>query len=119
MEKKILYNNKWLSLIELKDINKGIKGYICSHETRCNGKIVAILPYRSNNEVFEYLLRNEITPCWGIQSELSSITGGWEGGDIKDDTVKELKEEGGYKINKSELIDLGESYASKDRKSNV
>lgn len=109
-----LYTNKWLSLMEVKAPTRGITGYIYSHETRCKGEIVALLPYRIvSNGVYEYLLKNEMTPCWSFDKTLSAITGGWEGGDIRADAVKELLEETGYEIQKTDLINLGASHASK------
>lgn len=111
---KELCKNKWLSLMEIKAPELGINGYVYSHETRCNGEIVALLPYRNpSNGVYEYLLKNEMTPCWSFEKTLSAITGGWEGDDIRSDAVKELLEETGYKIEKTDLINLGASYASK------
>lgn len=114
MTKEELYHDKWLSLFVVKAPAKGVNGYVYSHETRCCGEIVAILPYRKpTNGVYQYLLKSEMTPCWGLDQKLSSITGGWEGGDIRSDAVREMKEETGYDISKAELINLGASYASK------
>lgn len=113
MEKKELYKNKWLSLYELKDPENGVGGYVYSHETRCEGKIIAFMPFRKREGKLEVLLRNEVTPCWGMHSVLSSFTGGYEGGDPRDTTIIELKEEAGYTVHVDELIFLGNSYASK------
>lgn len=112
--KKTLYKNKWVSLMEVVETDKGVNGYVYSHETRCSGEIIAILPYHHEYiGQYKYLLKNEVTPCWSLEKRLSAITGGWEGGDIRSDAVRELYEETGYKIEKSELISLGSSYASK------
>lgn len=109
-----LRKNKWLSLMEVQAPDQGVDGYVYSHETRCQGEIVALLPYRIKSPgVYEYLIKNEMTPCWGLKKTLSAITGGWEGGDIRSDAVRELWEEAGYEVSKSELINLGASYASK------
>jgi len=55
---KTLCENDWVSLLDL-------NGYVYSHETRCNGVIVAILPYRRTEKGrLQFLLRREITPCW-------------------------------------------------------
>ncbi|WP_169807485.1 NUDIX hydrolase [Herbidospora mongoliensis] len=102
----ILYENPWLSLMES-------DGYVYSHETRCQGRIVAVLPYREAPGGREFLVRSEITPCWGAEPILSAVTGGYEGGEIADDAVRELEEETGYAVTRAELIALGESYASK------
>ena len=115
MNIETLYKNKWLSLINMIDVENGVHGYVYSHETRCQGKIIATLPYRKDEKgEFEYLLRNEITPCWGMQSEISSITGGTEKGKtIKQITVEELKEEGGYEVSEDDLESLGICYGTK------
>lgn len=115
----VLCENKWVSLIER--TLDGHDPYVYSHETRCQGRIVALLPYRvkvvkgiwENTEYREYLVKSEMTPCWTPERIYSAITGGYEGGDIADDAVKEMLEETGYVIDKDELISLGTSYASK------
>ncbi|MEK6880696.1 MAG: NUDIX hydrolase, partial [Nanoarchaeota archaeon] len=110
---KTLYDNKWLSLKEIIEPGE-IKGYIYSHETRSDGKIIAILPYRiDKNGKTEYLLRSEITPAWGEGDKISSITGGVEDDDHLTTAQHELKEEGGYIVDKDELKYLGTSFGSK------
>lgn len=103
---KILYKNKWLSLHE-KDFNG--YPYIYSHETRCNGHIIAVLPYRlKQNGDYEFLMISEVTPCWSEQPISGCITGGWENGKkLKEVTVKELFEEAGYKVTVDDIISLG------------
>lgn len=109
-----LFNNQWISLHKIVDLTKGVKGYVYSHETRCDGKIVAVLPFRKTKQGVEYLLKSEMTPCWNINKHtLCTITGGIDTGYAKLDAVKEVKEETGYSIDYTELIDLGTSYASK------
>lgn len=108
-----LHENEWLSLRVVRKPAAGVNGYVYSHETRCKGRIVAILPYRDTPEGREYLLKSEMTPCWGFDQVLSAITGGWEGGGIEDDAVRELLEETGYDVKPGFLIPLGQSYASK------
>jgi 8-oxo-dGTP pyrophosphatase MutT (NUDIX family) len=132
-----LWENEWVSLKIVRKPDAGVNGYVFSHETRCGGRIMAILPYRDVRsgtcrcdpgpegqhqrdrcgfgEVMrrEYLVKSEMTPCWGFDQVLSAITGGYEGGDIEDDAVREMLEETGYTITRGELIPLGESYASK------
>ena len=111
---KTLFQNKWLSLKEIIAPEKGINGYVYSHETRCQGIIVAILPYRKTKGKVQVLLKSEVTPCWNSDKPtLSTITGGWEGGDVRDDAIRELLEETGYTVTKKELTNLGTSYASK------
>lgn len=103
---KILFKNKWLSL---KKITFGDSSYVFAHESRCDGKIIAVLPFRyeSNGDV-SFLLRKEIVPCWGEEFKLSivSITGGVEDS-IESTVVHELKEEAGIEIKESDLISLG------------
>lgn len=73
-----------------------------------------MLPYRDlPGARRQYLLKSEMTPCWGFGQVISAITGGYEGGDIEDDAVREMLEETGYAITCEDLIPLGESYASK------
>lgn len=85
MKVENLYNNEWLSLKRIISPEDGVADYVFSHETRCNGKIVSLLPYRiistPNGAKFEFMLRKEITPCWdGLNQVINSITGGVEGG---------------------------------------
>lgn len=108
-----LYTGPWLSLKRIVSPKHGISGYDYSHETRCQGRIVALLPFRYSHFKVEYLLRSEITPCWGLHHQLSAITGAWEGKDPKDDAVRELLEEAGYSVTTDDLVSLGKSYASK------
>lgn len=108
-----LHENSWLSLKIVRRPEAGVNGYVFSHETRCQGRIVAVLPYRETARGREYLTKREMTPCWGFGQVRSAMTGGYEGGDIQDDAVREMLEETGYAITRAELIPLGESYASK------
>jgi 8-oxo-dGTP pyrophosphatase MutT (NUDIX family) len=109
-----LWQNEWVSLKLVRKPDAGVDGYVYSHETRCQGRIVAVLPYRDHPQGGrEYLVKSEMTPCWGFGQVLSAITGGYEGGDIEDDAVREMLEETGYAVTRDELIPLGESYASK------
>ena len=108
-----LHANEWVSLRVTRLPDAGVMGYVYSHESRCQGQIVAILPYRVTQGGMEYLLKSEVTPCWGYGQVLSAITGGYEGEDIEDDAVREMFEETGYEVKREELISLGESYASK------
>lgn len=110
----ILCDTPWLSLIKMVKPEDGIMGYIYSHETRCNGKIVAVLPFREESDgQRSYLIRNEFTPCWGFENVDSSITGGVEHEDQRDTAVEEMAQEAGYEITKEDLIPLGTSFASK------
>jgi 8-oxo-dGTP pyrophosphatase MutT (NUDIX family) len=107
-----LYSNKWVSLMQVTDPENGVNGYTFSQETRCQGRIVLVLPFKT--EPFrQYLLKYEITPCWSMKHVLSGVTGGYEGGNIEDDAVREVLEETGYTVTRDELIPLGVCYASK------
>lgn len=118
MERKVLHETKWLTLLELKDPENGVHGYVCTHAAWTNGQGVAILPYRHEmaGGVVEFLLRQEITPCWGMDPNLSSITGGMdkEGEEPWECAVRELKEEGGYLCDQvGRWTDLGTCRSSK------
>ena len=115
---KTLFRTKWLSL---KRIKTSEYEYIYSHETRCNGKIIAILPYQITPQGIQFLVRNEITPAWGKKLKIRcAITGGVKY--LKSQSaytqaeltaIDELKEETGYTINKEELINLSTSCGTK------
>jgi hypothetical protein len=104
-----LHHNHWLSLMRMQKPSAGINGYVYSHETRCHGQIVAVLPFA----VGKYLCKSEVTPCWSLDPVVSALTGGYEGTDIVADAVREVYEEAGYGIRPDMLIDLGTSFASK------
>ena len=112
---KVLHDNQWLSLCEMKDPEHDVDGYVFSHETRCGGHIVSILPYRLEGGRREVLLREEVTPCWSVDKKiLSSITGGVDLGDGPTETaVRELREEAGYEITSQELRPLGTTFGVK------
>jgi len=112
---KTLYHNKWLSLKSISCKEFGDQEYVFSHETRCNGKILSILPFRRNNEgiVSEFLIRKEVTPCWGTKQFMSSITGGIEGEDHFEHALIELNEEAGYVVKKEDLYFIGNCFGSK------
>jgi len=105
---KTLHHNDWLSLKMVQKDEWG-SGYVYSHETRCSGNIVAILPFQKLSDgTVQYLLRSEVTPCWGEDPCVSSITGGVDGRDSPVETVvHELEEEAGIVAMPSELISLG------------
>lgn len=110
-----LIDNPWLSLKILKYPEKHINGYVFSHETRCDGKIVCILPYKKNKDgKYQYLIRREVVPCWDASNDaLCSITGGVEKNDIIYTSKLELLEEAGYDVTKDQIVVLGKSNGSK------
>jgi 8-oxo-dGTP pyrophosphatase MutT (NUDIX family) len=103
---EVLHETKWLKLLNLKDPAQGVHGYVCTHAAWTDGKAVAVLPFRTIVGGFggeltswrEYLLRQEVTPCWGMDPALSSITGGMDkpGEPAVECASRELHEEGGY-----------------------
>jgi len=109
-----LWSNNWLAVKEVVEPDKGVKGYSFLHEKRCGGKIVVLMPYKidKDNSVW-YLLRKEVTPCWGMDQVVSSITGGVEHDDVLNTAINELKEEAGYICTPDELIPLGTTYGTK------
>lgn len=108
-----LYGNDWVELRELVLPERGVDGYSYLHEKRCGGDIVSIMPYRVDpgGNLVEVMVRMEVTPCWGMDEAMSSITGGVEkkGGkqDILGTAVMELREEGGLKAPAGVLRKLG------------
>jgi 8-oxo-dGTP pyrophosphatase MutT (NUDIX family) len=103
-----LLKNKWLSLKKL----YGPTGdYVFSHEERCQGRIVSILPYVPDSVGQEsyVIAREEFTPPWSTtQLQLSSITGGVdEGEDPVVAAARELFEETGMKAPVEEFKSLG------------
>jgi 8-oxo-dGTP pyrophosphatase MutT (NUDIX family) len=127
VERNILFETKWLQVLELKDPENGINGYVCTHAVWMNGKAISVLPYRvivgqdedgKLTSWREYLLRQEITPPWGAEPNLSSITGGMdvEGEYALDCAMRELHEEGGYIVGRDKehlWVDLGTVHMGK------
>lgn len=106
-----LFHNEWVSIFR-----GGQYGYVWSHETRCNGRIVAVLPFRCNkNWTTDYLLNLENPPCWRGYPDrtLCTVTGGVENDDPRATAIHEMEEECGYVITDEALIDLGESFGTK------
>jgi len=104
MEVNTLYDNEWLQLKEMKAPEHDINGYVFSHEVRCGGKIIAVLPYHDD----QIVLREEVTPCWHpTEPQLSSITGGVEDDDVITTVLEELLEEANIKATEDQLISLG------------
>jgi hypothetical protein len=110
-----LHEDEWVSLLKMVYPEKGVNGYTFSHETRCDGKIVSIIPFKyDENGDIEWLVRHEFTPCWSTdERKYSSITGGVERNDPWSTAVHELKEEAGFTVTVEDLIFLGNSYGTK------
>ena len=107
-EDTILCDNQWLQL-------KDRDGYVFSHEVRCNGAIVVVLPYKVGPGTgWSFLVRDEVTPCWDPDRPTrSAITGGVENGEPLEDAVRELQEEAGFMVEPDEFKFLGKCRASK------
>ena len=105
---KTLFENKFISTFETDE------GYVFSHDSRCNGQIVAILPFIP--DPLQFLIRFEVTPCHQ-NGEIynSSITGGVENDDVEETAIQELEEEAGLIAEKFELINIGIIYPSKSQ----
>lgn len=118
-----LFEGNFLDLREIfispdaseKDVEED-QGFEYVREKRCNGQVVACLPYREKRthtaavfDTVEFLLRREIVPPWGTQSQLCSITGGYEEelGEPVETMREEMIEEAGYDLPVESFISLG------------
>lgn len=114
MEVHNVHETNWISLRRIVDITHPGEGYYYSHESRCNGHIVAVLPFGFAEDLsIRYLLRYDITPCWSDQPQLCVLTGGMDTNDPVLDALRELEEESGYVATADQLIDLGFCMGSK------
>ena len=95
---KVLYENKWLSLCE-------VDGYVYSHESRSNGRLVAILVIDSKKHPGQVYGRFEACPAHFDGRQLTSITGGVEKDDPMATAIMELEEEGSVKVKEHLEID--------------
>ena len=102
-----LYETAFLSL-------KRRENYIYAHESRSDGKLVAILVYDSSRPDV-VLGRYKICPAHNDpQPQLCAITGGVEKGKRPNESaIEELCEEAGYSAKAAELESLGEVRPSK------
>ena len=88
------------------------------HEDRCDGHVVAVVPFRQvdgEDLDYEYLLLPQVTQCWTLENPVySSFTGGVDAGeDPVTAAVREFGEESGYQASIEKFIPLGTCYASK------
>lgn len=113
-KEKTVFKSDWVSILKTEPEGTDDE-YFYLHESRCDGKIVAVLLYkRTGKDSWDYGVRKEVTPAWGMKPELSALTGGVEKGDTPDETaVKEVKEESGYEIKAADLKKLGICYGTK------
>jgi len=109
-----LYHNEWLSLKRVCVPERGINGYVFSHEERCRGEIIAVLLFRYIESGVEYGLRCECTPCWAVDTPIpSALTGGVEKDSTPIQTLwVEIREESGYR-HLTKLHTLGECRGTK------
>ena len=103
---KTLHEGRFVSLVEYKTDNYA---YEVTHEHRCGGHIVAVLPFHPDNGM---LVRHEFTACWDTQGlNISSITGGWERHKHEtplDTAIEELREEAGIiPLHEGQIMNLG------------
>lgn len=112
---KTHYKNKRFRVVSDNYPSLGLKNrFYYVQNTDSNGEAVAVLPYRFDNNILEYLLVKELRPPWGRELTIQSLTGGMDGRfDHRNNATKELKEETGYDVFPSELIDLGVGRTSK------
>lgn len=107
MMDKILYEGKWISVIERDG------WYQFSRGTTSDG-VVYILVFRKNSRT-PVLGRYEICPAHGDKSPvLTSITGGVKAGrNPAAVAIEEIKEEAGYTVCQTDLVDLGKTNLTK------
>jgi len=101
MDDKILYEGKWLSILERDG------WYHFSRQTTGEGVVYVLIYHR--DWLKSILGRYEICPAHGDSvPTLTSISGQVEHGrDPADVAVAEVYEEAGYRITRDQLIDLG------------
>lgn len=108
------YKNKRFKVVSEKYTSLGLKNRFYWVQSNSGGQVVAVLPYRFNNNILEYILVKELRPPWGKELTTQSLTGDCDKlFDKRNNATRELKEETGYDVFPSELIDLGECRASK------
>ena len=114
VSKETLYDNEWLSLMKVK-LPHSTDGYVYSHESRCDGKIIAVLLYqRTGKDGWKYGVRYEVTPAWGEDPQYSALTGGVEKNQTPEEcAIMEIKEESGYIVEQKDLESLGTCFGTK------
>lgn len=107
----VLCENDWVSLLSR-------DGYVFSHESRCNGNIVAVLPYIASPTPGQFShvgVRREVTPAWGDDSAFSALTGGCDKPGVSPREIAriELHEEGGWWVEAERFEFLGRCRGTK------
>jgi 8-oxo-dGTP pyrophosphatase MutT (NUDIX family) len=109
-----IVKNRWVCL---KKLHAPTEDYTYSHEERCDGKIVAVLPFVPDSAGMDprVIARKEFTPPWGLDRlHLSSITGGVDKGEEPiQSAARELLEETGISMPVETFIPLGTVRGSK------
>lgn len=115
IEDKVVYQGEYLAIKErITDLNP-MNPYTFLHETKCNGKLVVILPFRRNDKnELEFLIRKERVINWDPENDVTeSVTGGVEKDDPDYTATLELKEETGYDVPFSKFIPIGATKIAK------
>lgn len=110
---KVLFKTPFISVCEL-DVPKLNMKYFYLHESRCDGNLVAVLPFKKENNKILYGLRKEICPPWDKDKfTICSLTGGVDKGTPREAAQLELKEEAGIFANYNDFIFLGKTFRDK------
>lgn len=116
---EILFRSKWIT-VKRKELSDG-HSYLYTSAEWCNSLGVAILPFRTvmvnaDGDIdLQFLARFEMAPAHSGEIEMGSIMGGMdvEGETPEDTAIRELIEEGGYKVSIDNMIYLGTARQSK------
>jgi hypothetical protein len=115
----IISQNKWSSY-RAKQYEGSEEFFYSFHDERTDIGLVSILPYQyihtsMKTRLKQYLLCRELVVAWESDCSLfGSITGAIDRGMTPEQAaVKELWEEGGYKVEEEELYPLGTVYSDK------
>lgn len=115
MDKPVFAESPFLHLINR-------EGYVFLHMVRTQGRLMAIVPFRLQDQQLQFLARIEICPAHApantSKADMTAARYSITGGPKADETlpacaVRELSEEAGYVVNPADLIDLGQVYPSK------
>lgn len=110
---RVVHDGEFLQMREF-DSPDGTKTYEYAHESRCDGEIVAVLPFEVEaGEASRFLLRVERCPAWGDGMVPCALTGGVESDRPVADAARELHEESGYRVPPDDLVSLGACYGTK------
>jgi hypothetical protein len=115
--KKIIpiYGSNDITIYKISYPEKDINSFIYTHETRYEGKFVAVLPYKIIEDRIQYLLKKDMVYCWSDkQPILYPINYGFESKKFENMEVSirnKIFEEIGYNIDiNNDIIDLGTAF---------